>query len=100
MGSAGREIKKVGGRLGEVDPFRIIPKTKEALGLDVELPEFPEFPEPPQVDAGQDALLRAAIIDRIRREAIRGTGRRATIATSPLGITTPAATRRPRATGR
>lgn len=66
---------------------------KDVVGKDItrltKPPEFPDstLPEEPETDPAQDALLRQALVDRIRRDSIRGGGQQATIKTGPLGVT-------------
>lgn len=43
--------------------------------------------QPPRIDAERDVLELRALIERIQRAMLRGTGRAATIKTSPLGVT-------------
>jgi hypothetical protein len=58
-----------------------------------------DIPEAPEFDAAADARLRQALIERMRRTIIRGQGRKATIKTSPLGITTPTPIKTKKLTG-
>jgi hypothetical protein len=55
---------------------------------------LPKVPEPPGEDADIMLARQRALIERTIAAAFTGTGRKATIATSPRGVTTPAPTRR------
>lgn len=62
---------------------------KKVIGKDITgpgMPDVPDVPEFPQSNAGKDRLLKEALIARLRRDIVRGEGRKATIKTSPLGV--------------
>jgi hypothetical protein len=99
MGSTGRKIEKAtrttAGVLtaGQSEVALRALEGKPAVGkdiknlLDPKIPEPGALPEKPQSDAARDLIKRNIILNRIRRAAFSGTGRAATIATSPLGVT-------------
>ena len=67
---------------------------KDAPGLIGRIFNPLELPEFPQSDAAEEERRRRALIERTKAAAFSGPGRKATIATSPEGITAPAPTRR------
>jgi hypothetical protein len=50
-------------------------------------PDTTDLPEFPTSDAGADLLAQRALLDRLRRQMIRGSGIKGTIKTSPRGVT-------------
>lgn len=53
------------------------------------LPKAPEVPEVPTTDSEKELIRQQALTDRLLRASRVGPGRRATIATSGRGVTTP-----------
>jgi hypothetical protein len=72
---------------------------KSAIGSDIK-PKIPGAPDVPEVPGDEDERLKQkAILDRIRRAAFTGEGRKATIATGGQGVTARASTLRRTLTG-
>lgn len=67
-------------------------KGKSIIGKDIKnlgkvpSPKVPGVEDIPERDALREASLKNALIDRIRRQAIRGGGIKDTIKTSPRGV--------------
>jgi hypothetical protein len=86
---AGRDIRREGSRA--------VKRTKQAISPSNLLPDFPVPPElPDEPDLGIGLEERNALIARLRRQAIRGGGIKATTVTGAGGVTnrTPVTRRR------
>lgn len=62
---------------------------KSLIGSDIKpkTPDLPDLQGAPTTDSEEERLKQKALLDRIRRAAFTGEGRRATIATGGQGVT-------------